>query len=74
VIIYHLEMDDGTPMPGIDGVMIHGPLPRAGDVVFRDAPEGSEVYKLRVLYVEHTLVRQATGTLAASSVVFVEAL
>jgi hypothetical protein len=77
VNLYRIEADDGTPMPGIDGVMIHGPLPRAGDVMFHHA-SGLEdavfTYKLRVLYVEHTLVLQATETLAASVVVFVEQL
>lgn len=71
MIIYYVERDDGAPMPGIDGVMIHGPLPRAGDVMFHAV--GDTHYKLRVLYVEHTLVRQATETLAAGVVVFVEA-
>jgi hypothetical protein len=70
--IYYVERDDGTPMPGLDGVLIHGPLPRAGDVVFHAV--GVVHHKLRVLYVEHTLVRQATETLAASVTVFVEQL
>jgi hypothetical protein len=75
VTVYRIEADDGTPMPGLDGVMIHGPLPRAGDVVFHcTLDESVKPYKIRVLYVEHTLVLQATATLAASVVVFVEAL
>ena len=71
--LYTIERDDSTPMPGLDGVSIHGPLPRAGDVVFHCTAE-TKVYKLRVLYVEHILVRQATETLAAGVVVFVEQL
>jgi hypothetical protein len=77
VNLYTISLDDGGTLPGIDGVSIHGPLPRAGDVVwhstFNDRDDRND-YKLRVLYVEHTLVRQATETLAASVVVYVEAL
>lgn len=73
--LYTIEHDDGDPLPGIDGTLIHGPLPRAGDVMFHvPLDESAGPHKLRVLYVEHTLIMQATGTLAARPVVFVEKL
>lgn len=73
--MYTLQDDTDKAMPGLDGVQVSGPIPSVGHVFFHQpADEKIGPYQLRVVCVEHTLVGQPTGTLAASVVVYVESL